>query len=76
MAIADSGGSEKRYLYKQHHEGIISKEQFKAVQLEMELHSNVEIGEDGKAQRKSRKYSSKKVNRCKKLYEKGENKCN
>ena len=49
MAIVDSGGSENRYLYKQHHEGIISKEQFKAVQLEMELLSNVEIGEDGKA---------------------------
>ena len=49
MAIVDSGGSENRYLYKQHHEGIISKEQFKAVKLEMELLSNVEIGEDGKA---------------------------
>ena len=34
VAIADSGGSENRYLYKQHHEGIISKEQFEAVQLE------------------------------------------
>jgi resolvase, N-terminal domain protein len=59
VAIADSGGSENRYLYKQHHEGIISKEQFKTVQLEMELRSNVEIGEDGKARRKSKKYSSK-----------------
>lgn len=44
----------------QHHEGIISKEQFKAIQLEMELRSNVEIGEDGKARRKSKKYSSKR----------------
>ena len=70
MAIADSGGSENRYLYKQHHEGIISKEQFEAVQLEMELRSNVEIGEDGKIRRKSRKYSSKKVNRCKKIVQK------
>lgn len=60
MAIADSGGSENRYLYKQHHEGIISKEQFEVVQLEMELRSNVEIGEDGKIRRKSRKYSSKR----------------
>ncbi len=59
VAIADSGESENRYLYKQHHEGIISKEQFKAVQLEMELRSNVEIGEDGKARRKNKKYSSK-----------------
>ena len=60
VALEDSGGSENRYLYKQHHEGIISKEQFEAVQLEMELRSNVEIGEDGKARRKSKKYSSKR----------------
>lgn len=59
MAIADSGGSENRYLNKNHHEGIISKEQFEAVQLEMELRSNIEIGEDGKARRKSKKYSAK-----------------
>lgn len=59
VAIADSGGSENQYLNKEHHEGIISKEQFEAVQLEMELHSNVEIGEDEKFRRKSRKYSSK-----------------
>ncbi|MDK9582165.1 recombinase family protein [Sneathia vaginalis] len=61
VAIANSGGSENRYLNKNHHEGIISKEQFKAVQLEMELRSNVEIGEDGKSQRKSKKYSAKKI---------------
>ena len=59
VAIADSGGSDNRYLYKKHHEGIISKEQFEAVKLEMELRSNVEIGEDGKSRRKSKKYSSK-----------------
>lgn len=58
MAIKDSGGSENRYLNKNLHEGIISKEQFEAVQLEMELRSNVEIGEDGKSRRKSKKYSS------------------
>lgn len=60
VAIADSEGLENRYLNKNHHEGIISKEQFEAVQLEMELRSNVEIGEDGKARRKSKKYSSKR----------------
>ena len=59
VAIADSGGSENRYLNKNHHEGIISKGQFEAVQLEMELRSNVEIGEDGEARRKSKKYSAK-----------------
>ena len=48
VAIADSGGSKNQYLYKQHHEGIISKEQFKAVQLEIEFRRNIEIGEYGK----------------------------
>ena len=61
VAIADSGGSKNQYLYKQHHEGIISKEQFEAVQLEMKLRSNVEIGEDGKSRRKSKKYSAKGI---------------
>ena len=48
VAIADSGGSDNRYLNKEHHEGIISKEQFKAVQLEIEFRRNIEIGEYGK----------------------------
>ncbi|CAM3447285.1 recombinase family protein [Pseudostreptobacillus hongkongensis] len=61
VAISDSGGTENRYLNKNHHEGIISKEQFEAVQLEMELRSNVEIGEAGKSRRKSKKYSSKGI---------------
>ena len=47
---------------KDFHERIISKEQFEAVQLEMEFRSNVEIGEDGKARRKSKKYSLKILN--------------
>lgn len=59
VAIADSGGSENCYLNKNHYEGIISKGQFEAVQLEMELRSNVEIGGDGKVRRKSKKYSAK-----------------
>lgn len=59
MAIIDSGGFENQYLNKGLHERIMSKEQFEAVQLEMELRSNVEIGKDGKARRKSKKYSSK-----------------
>lgn len=61
VAIADSRESENQYLYKQHHEGIISKEQFEAVQLEMKLRSNVEIWEDGKSRRKSKKYSAKGI---------------
>ena len=59
VTIADSGGSENRYLYKQHHEGIISKEQFEAFQLEMASRSNVEGLEDGTVRRRNRKYSSK-----------------
>ena len=52
MAISNSGGLEAPYLNKNHHEGIISKEQFEEVQLEMEIRSNFEIGEDGKYRRK------------------------
>ena len=59
VAIADSGSSENQYLNKDHHEGIISKEQFEAVQLEMASRSNVEVLEDGMVRRKSKKYSSK-----------------
>lgn len=59
MAIADFGGSENQYLNKEHHEVIISKEQFEAVQLEMESRSNVKILEDGTVRRKNKKYSSK-----------------
>ena len=60
MAIANSGGSENQYLNKDHHDGIISKEQFKAVQLEMVSRNNVEVLEDGMVYRKSKKYSSKR----------------
>lgn len=59
VAIANSGDSENQYLNKDHHDGIISKEHFEVVQLEMELRSNVEIGEDGEVRRKSKKYSSR-----------------
>jgi hypothetical protein len=59
VAIADSGGSENQYLNKNHHEGIISIEQFEAAQLEMELRINVGIGEDREFRRNSKKYNSK-----------------
>ncbi|MFU0560895.1 recombinase family protein [Gardnerella vaginalis] len=59
VAIADSGGSDRQYLYSDHHSGIISKEKFEAVELEMVARSNVEVGEDGTVKRKSKKYSSK-----------------
>ena len=36
-----------------------SKETFEAVEIEMAARSNVELGEDGKLYRKSKKYSSK-----------------
>ena len=60
VAIADSGGSENQYLNKDHHDGIISKEQFEAVQFEMAYRSNVEILEDRTVRRKNKKYSSKR----------------
>ena len=60
VAIADSGGSDRQYLYSDHHSGIISKEKFEAVELEMAARSNLEVGEDGKMHRNSKKYSSKK----------------
>ena len=60
VAIADSGGSDRQYLYSDHHSGIISKEKFEAVELEMAARSNVEVGEDGTIVRKKKKYSSKK----------------
>lgn len=60
VAIADSGGSENRYLKNNHHEGIISEQQFEAVQLEIEFRSNVGIEEDEKTRRKSKKYSVKR----------------
>lgn len=60
MAIADSGGSDRQYLYSAHHAGIISKETFEAVELDMAARGNVEIGEDGKLHRKNTEYSSKK----------------
>ena len=60
VAIIDSGGSGNRYLNRDHHEGIITKEQFKAVQIEMESRSNVEMSEDGTSHRKRTKYSSKR----------------
>lgn len=66
MAIANSDGTDNRYLNKNHHEGIISKEQFETVRFEIELRSNVEIGEDGKARRKGKKYNSKKGKQIKK----------
>ncbi|WP_421792947.1 recombinase family protein [Gardnerella sp. KA01001] len=60
VAIADSGGSDRQYLYSDHHSGIISKEKFEAVELEMAARSNVEVLEDGTIIRKKKKYSSKR----------------
>lgn len=58
LAIADFSKSNNLYL-NNHHEGVISKEQYEALPLEMKRCSNVEIEEDGNMRRKSKKYSSK-----------------
>lgn len=60
VAIADSESSDNQYLNENHHVGIISKETFEAVQLEMKSRSNVEVAEDGTLRIKKKKYSSKK----------------
>lgn len=44
-------GFDRQYLNTNHHVGIIYKEKFKAVQMEMTAHSIMEVGED-----KIRKY--------------------
>ena len=59
VAIADSGGSGNQYMLGDHHTGIISKEQFEAVQIERAMRSNVEITEEGR-KRRNTKYSSKR----------------
>ncbi|BET22012.1 recombinase family protein [Solobacterium moorei] len=60
VAIAVPGIVSKCGLNTDHHAGIISKETFEAVEIEMAARSNMEHGEDGKLYRKSKKYSSKK----------------
>lgn len=59
VAIAVSGNADCQYLNTDHHTGIISKEKFEAVELEMAAQSNLEVGEDGTVKHKSKKYSSK-----------------
>lgn len=59
VAIAVPGNADCQYLNTDHHAGIISKEKFEAVELEMAARSNLEVGEDGTVKRKSKKYSSK-----------------
>ena len=63
VAIAVPGNADCQYLNTDHHAGIISKETFEAIEIEVAARSNVEIGEDGKGRRKSKKYSSKESNR-------------
>lgn len=46
-------------MIENHYTGIVSKEKFEMVQLEMAVRSNVEVTEEG-VMRKSAKYRSKK----------------
>lgn len=48
-----------QYLDTDHHVGVISKETFEAVELEMASRSSVDVSENG-VRRKSTKYSSKR----------------
>ena len=60
VVIAVPGNADCQYLNTDHHAGIISKETFEAVEIEMAARSIMGHGEDGKLHRKSKKYSSKK----------------
>ncbi len=59
VRLLDDGKHDSYYLSEENNPAIISKEIFKAVQIEKQLRSNVTKSEDGN-QRKSKKYSSKK----------------
>lgn len=63
VTITVLGNADCQYLNTDHHAGIISKETFEAVELELAARSNVEVGEDGKMHRKSKKYSSKNIDK-------------
>ncbi len=58
VRLLNSGKSEAHYVSENNHPAIISKEKFKAVQIEKSRRSNIIKGKDGN-QRKSKKYSSK-----------------
>lgn len=60
VAIISSDGSDRQYLYSSHPAGMISKEKFDAVELELAARSNVEVLEDETIIRKKKKYSSKR----------------
>lgn len=59
VRLLDNGKHETVYLSEDNNPAIISKETFKAVQIEKTKRSNLIKGENG-VQRKSKKYSSKK----------------
>ncbi|MEG2896518.1 MAG: recombinase family protein [Niameybacter sp.] len=61
VILLKNSNTELNYLVKGNHTAIISKETFKAVELEKSYRSNVVQGENGN-QRKSEKYSSKNKN--------------
>ena len=60
VAIDVPGNTDCLYLNTDHHAGIISKETFEAVELEMAARSNVEVLEDVTIIRKKKKYISKR----------------
>ena len=55
-------GERESFIVQSHHPAIISIEQFKAVQKEIDRRSNIVIGEDGIARRKNTHYSSRQKN--------------
>lgn len=61
VALLKNGNGEKYYLSEENNPAIISKEIFKAVQLEKSHRSNIVKGKNG-CKRSGEKYSSKKRN--------------
>lgn len=61
VAIAVPGNADCQYLNTDHHAGIISKEKFEAVELEMAARSNVEVLEDGTIIRKKKNIARRSV---------------
>lgn len=61
VAIAVPGNADCQYLNTGHHTGIISKETFEMVQIEMVARSNVEVLEDRTFIRKKKNIARREV---------------
>ena len=56
-------GEHDKYIQKDHHPAIVSREIFEVVQNMREIRSNIERHADGTVTRKAKRYTGKKVNK-------------